>query len=229
MDFTPEIRARAIAAVKPFKIGPLFTPPTLQGTIMQPGAGGGGNWSGAAVDPDTGMLYVPSKQGWGVIRLEAAKPGAPGNLGYLQGTPRNPTMPGGLPLLKPPYSRMTAINMNTGDRVWMTPAGNGDRIRNLSQLRPLNLPPLGGDHSTSGPVLTKTLLVYPLVAGGSQDGPRLVAYDKASGKEIASVDLPATPIGTPMTYMADGKQYIALTVDAPRPGEVPEIVSFTLP
>jgi quinoprotein glucose dehydrogenase len=228
-DFTPEIRARAIEAVKPFKIGPLFTPPTLQGTIMQPGASGGGNWGGAAVDPDTGMLYVPSKQGMGVIRLEAPKQGQQANLRYLQAPPRTPNMGGGVPLLKPPYSRMTAVNMNTGEHAWMVPAGNGDRYRNLPELKPLNLPPLGGDHSTSGPVLTKTLLVYPLTAGGSTGGPRLVAYDKASGKEIGSVDLPGTPIGTPMTYMVDGKQYIALTVDAPRQGQVPELVAFALP
>ncbi|MGE3179437.1 MAG: pyrroloquinoline quinone-dependent dehydrogenase, partial [Vicinamibacterales bacterium] len=227
-DFTPEIRARAVEAIKPFKIGPLFTPPTLQGTIMQPGASGGGNWGGAAVDPDTGMLYVPSKQGMGVIRLEAPKPDQQANLRYVQVPPRSPNMGGGVPLLKPPYSRMTAVNMNTGEHAWMVPAGNGDRYRNLPELKPLNLPPLGGDHSTSGPVLTKTLLVYPLTAGGSTGGPRLVAYDKATGKEMGSVDLPGTPIGTPMTYMADGKQYIALTVAAPQ-GQVPELVAFALP
>jgi len=227
-DFTPAIRARAVEAIKPFKIGPLFTPPTLQGTIMQPGASGGGNWGGAAVDPDTGMLFVPSKQGMGVIRLEAPKPDQQANLRYVQVPPRSPNMGGGVPLLKPPYSRMTAVNMNTGEHAWMVPAGNGDRYRNLPELKPLNLPPLGGDHSTSGPVLTKTLLVYPLTAGGSTGGPRLVAYDKATGKEMGSVDLPGTPIGTPMTYMADGKQYIALTVAAPQ-GQVPELVAFALP
>jgi quinoprotein glucose dehydrogenase len=229
VDFTPELRKTAIEAIKPYKIGPLFTPPTLQGTIMQPGASGGGNWSGAAVDPDTGMLFVPSKQGWGVIRLEERKQGVRGNLNYFQAPPRTPNMPGGVPLLKPPYSRMTAVNMNTGDHVWMTPAGNGDKVRNLPALKGLNLPPLGGDHTTAGAVLTKTLLIYPLNAGGSQGGPRLVAYDKASGKEIGSVDLPAAPIGTPMTYLVDGKQYIALTVAEPRQGEVPELVAFALP
>jgi quinoprotein glucose dehydrogenase len=229
VDFTPEIRARALEAIKPFKIGPLFTPPTLQGTIMQPGASGGGNWGGAAVDPDTGMLYVPSKQGMGVIRLEAPAPGRNANLRYVQVPPRAPNMGGGIPLLKPPYSRMTAVNMNTGEHAWMTPAGNGDRIRNLPELKPLNLPPVGGDHSTSGPVLTKALLIYPLTAGGSTNGPRLVAYDKATGKEVASVDLPGVPIGTPMTYMVDGKQFIALTVDPRVPGQVPELVAFSLP
>ena len=81
-----------------------------------------------------------------------------------------------------------------------------------------------------GPVLTKTLLVYPLTAGGSQGGPRLVAYDKATrqGGRL-SRSARTAPIGTPMTYMVDGKQYIALTVDAPRQGEVPELVAFALP
>ena len=226
VDFTPEIRALAVEAVKPFRIGPLFTPPTLQGTIMQPGQSGGGNWSGAAVDPDTGMLYVPSKQGWGVNRLEK---GTRGNLTYVQAPRPAPRMPEGLPILKPPYSRMTAVNMNTGDHAWMMPAGNGDRYRELPKLKPLNLPPLGGDHSTAGPVLTKTLLIYPLTAGGSKGGPRLVAYDKATGREIGSVDLPAPAIGTPMTYLVDGKQYIALTVSEPREGEAPELVAFALP
>jgi quinoprotein glucose dehydrogenase len=111
----------------------------------------------------------------------------------------------------------------------MTPAGNGDRYRNLPQLKPLNLPPLGGDSSTAGAFLTKTLLIYPLTKGGSDGGPRLVAYDKATGRELASTDLPAPAIGTPMTYMVDGKQFIALTIEAPRQGEVPELVALSLP
>jgi quinoprotein glucose dehydrogenase len=172
---------------------------------------------------------VPSKQGMGVIRLEAPAPGRRANLRFLQATPRSPNMPGGIPLLKPPYSRITAVDMNTGQHTWMTPAGAGERIRSLQPLRALNLPPLGGDHSTSGPLLTKTLLVYPLTAGGTQGGPRLVAYDKANGREVGSVDLPTPAIGTPMTYMVDGKQYIALTVEARQQGDVPVLVAYALP
>jgi quinoprotein glucose dehydrogenase len=133
-------------------------------------------------------------------------------------------MPQGLPLLKPPYSRMTAIDMNTGDHAWMVPLGNGDRIRNHPLLRDLKLPPVGGD-GRGGPVITKTLLISALSAGGTSGGPRLVAYDKATGAELASVDLPAGAIGSPMTYLVDGKQYIALTVG----GSPPELVVFTLP
>ena len=108
----------------------------------------------------------------------------------------------------------------------MKPMGNGDRIRNLPSLRDLDLPPLGGDSSRAGPLITKTLLIYALTAGGTDGGPRLVALDKATGDEIASVDLPGGAIGTPMTYMLDGKQYVALTVGGLR---VPQLIALALP
>jgi glucose dehydrogenase len=110
----------------------------------------------------------------------------------------------------------------------MTPTGSGDRLRNNPLLKPLNLPPLGGSGSITGPVLTKTLLIYALSAGGSGDGPRLVAYDKATGKELASTDLPGIALGTPMTYRLGDKQYIAVTISG-RAGELPEIVALALP
>jgi quinoprotein glucose dehydrogenase len=119
--------------------------------------------------------------------------------------------------------------MNTGNHLWMTPTGNGDRIRNNPRLKPLNLPPVGGDSTLSGPLLTKTLLIYALTAGGSNGGPRLVAYDKASGKELASADLPGSAIGTPMTYLVNGKQYIAITVQGRTNNDVPELVALALP
>jgi quinoprotein glucose dehydrogenase len=94
-------------------------------------------------------------------------------------------------------------------------------------LKALNLPPVGGDHSTSGPLLTKTLLISALTRGGrNNDGPRLIARDKATGAELGSVDLPDRAIGTPMTYLIDGKQYIALTVGG---NPVPELVAFAVP
>ena len=135
-------------------------------------------------------------------------------------------MPQGLPLFKPPYTRMTAIDMNTGDHAWMQPLGNGDRIRNHPLLRDLDLPPLGGDSEDHGPLLTKTLLISALSAGGANDGPQLVARDKATGEVLAAIDLPRGALGTPMTYMLDGRQYIALTIG----GEpVPELIALALP
>ena len=129
-------------------------------------------------------------------------------------------------MFKPPYSRMTAIDLNTGEHLWMKPMGNGDRVRNHPLLRDLDLPPLGGDSSRAGPLVTKTLLIYALTAGGSNDGPRLVAFDKATGEEVDSVDLPGGAIGTPMTYMLDGKQYVSLTVGGRR---VPQLIALALP
>jgi quinoprotein glucose dehydrogenase len=230
VDFTPEIRAMAVKAVQGFRLGPLFTPPSIEGTLQRPGTGGGGNWSGAAVDPDTGMLYVPSQQGWSVNRVVPPEPQLKSNLRYVQRPPANPpTLPDGLPLFKPPYSRITAIDMNVGTHAWMVPAGDGNRVRNLPQLKALNLPPVGGDSTLSGPLLTKTLLVHALTAGGTGDGPRLVAYDKKSGKAIASADLPGSAIGAPMTYLVDGKQYIALTVRPAGAAALPELVALALP
>ncbi len=236
VDFTPEIRAMAVAAVEGYRLGPLYTPQmlnggTTKGLLFRPTGSGAANWSGAAVDPETGVLYVPSKNTAGVITFYQPDSGT---LDYTHGAPEAlrlsgragnsmPRMPRGLPLLKPPYSRMTAIDMNTGDHVWMTPLGDGDRIRRHRALRHLNLPPLGGD-GRSGPLLTKTLLITALSAGGSDGGARLVAYDKATGALVGSVDLPRGAIGTPMTYALDGRQYIALTIG----GTPPELIAFTL-
>ena len=240
VDFTPEIRQMAIEAIKGFTIGPIFTPPTMaeagknKGTLFRPSASGGANWSGAGVDPETGLLYVPSNNAASLITFY--KPAVKGaNLQFTHGAPEDaraagaeeqafPRLPGGLPLFKPPYSRMTAMDMHRGEHAWTTPLGNGDAIRRHPMLRHLNLPPLGGD-GRGGPLITKTLLINAISSGGSDDGPTLVAYDKATGKPVASVDLPSGAVGTPMTYMLDGKQYIALTIG----GTPPELVAFTLP
>ena len=229
VDFTPEIRQMAIDAVDGFRLGPLFTPQSLTGTIQRPSTGGGANWSGAGVDPQTGLLFVPSVNRFSVRNYRDPTPGEGATLNIIEnrgaGT-RQPTMPQGLPLFKPPYSRMTAIDLNTGDHAWMQPMGSGDRIRNHPLLRDLDLPPLGGDSSRSGPLVTKTLLIYALTTGGTTDGPRLVALDKATGQGLASVDLPRGAIGTPMTYLLDGRQYIALTVGG---SPVPELIALALP
>jgi len=173
------------------------------------------------------VLYVPSRNSFSAFRLEAPTPAQRSNLRYMEVRGEPPQlMPDGLPLFKPPYSRMTAIDMNSGDHVWMVPLGDGKAVRNHPMLKDLDLPPLGGDSTMSGPLLTKTLLVSALSSGGTKDGPRLVARDKTTGQELASVDLPGVAIGTPMTYMIDGHQYIALTVSGQ---PVPELIAFALP
>ena len=236
IDFTPEIRRMAVAAVEGFRLGPLYTPLSLRGTIFRPSAGGGASWGGAAVDPESGVLYVPSRNVHSVMRFREPEVDDRATLRYLLsrggapfldgGNPqRTPQMPQGLPLWKPPYSRGPAIDMNTGEHLWMTPLGTGDRVRRHPLLRHLDLPPLGGDSGRNGPLLTKTMLVQTLTAGGTDGGPQLVAYDKESGAVLAAVDLPDGAIGTPMTYALNGRQYIAVTVG----GETPALVAFALP
>ena len=183
VDFTPEIRAMAREAVDGFRLGPLFTPldrpieGVTRGTIMRPPPTGAAGWSGAAVDPDTGTLYVPSINQPAVISLYQPDPALGATVTYTHGAPEEERlarsragvggqaqMPLGLPLVKPPYSRMSAIDLNTGEYAWQVPTGNGDRYRQHRLLRDLNLPPLGGDGTRTGPVLTKTLLIYCLAA-----------------------------------------------------------------
>ena len=229
VDFTPAIRQMALDAVEDFRLGPLFTPQSLRGTIQRPSAGGGANWSGAGVDPETGLLFVPSVNAYSVRNYREPEPGEGATLNIIEargrGT-RTPTMPQGLPLFKPPYSRMTAVDLNTGDHVWMQPLGAGERVRSHPMLRDLDLPPLGGDGSRSGPLVTPTMLIYALTTGGTAGGPRLIAVDKSNGEELASVDIPRGAIGTPMTYLLDGRQYIALTVGG---SPVPELIALALP
>lgn len=216
INFTPELRAEALKILNEYDHGPLFTPPTERGTINMPGWGGGANWWGAAFDPDTSILYIPSTSSPIVVKLIKPDPNR-SNFTYVRGGATLGTGvngPRGLPLFKPPYGKITAINLNTGEHVWQIPHGDGPRqqfneiIGNGKDVGPLGA---GG----GGPLLTKTLLFVGQGAsgrGGSAGGGThfLRAFDKATGKVIAEIELPGAPHGTPMTYMAGGKQYIVV-------------------
>ena len=123
----------------------------------------------------------------------------------------------GLPLIRPPYSRITAINLDTGDFRWQVPFGaTPDNIRNNPALKGLDLPPLGRPGINSGNVVTKSLLIVgehnvgPTPSG--QRGAMLRAFDKTSGKEVGAVYMPAPQSGSPMTYMLNGKQYVVVAI-----------------
>jgi quinoprotein glucose dehydrogenase len=231
-DFTPEVRKLALDAVAPFELGPIYTPPSLaieggkQGTLMRPSTAGGANWYGAAVDPETGMLYVPSRNSWTVVTFYTPDSAEGGSLRYTHGgRGAQPRMPDGLPLLKPPYTRYTAIDVGRGEIAWMKPLGKGSEWKKSPALEGLDLPPLGGDGFT-GPLLTKTLLIHGQEGPDEEGGSRLVARDKRTGEVVGEVALPGRPLGTPMTYEIAGRQFIALTITT---DTLPELIALALP
>jgi len=228
IDFTPELRAEAISILDDYTYGPIFTPPSLprddghRGTILLPGAGGGANWPGAGIDPETGILYIPSSDSPTVPFMGTFEPGE-SNLNYTRITNQGVRGPQNLPILKPPYATITAIDMNAGEILWQVANGDGStRIENNPALQGIDLPPLGG--GGRHPVLvTSTLLVHAQLAN---DGPKLIARDKSSGQEIAAIELPGNPAAAPMSFSVEGKQYIAVSVSGQ---PAPELIVYALP
>ncbi|HBJ88788.1 MAG TPA: pyrroloquinoline quinone-dependent dehydrogenase [Gammaproteobacteria bacterium] len=220
IDFTPELRQEALQIIEEFDYGPLFTPPTLRGTIQFPGWGGGGEWHGAAFDPDTGLYYIPSASVPIVVQLREARRQR-AELGYVRGGAMSVSGPQGLPLTKPPYSRITAIDMNSGEHEWIVPHGEGNR-QQIIDMGILDPGPVGSP-SRTGPVLTKTLLFMAQSDGGRN---LLRAFDKASGAVVHEAELPLPPAGTPMTYMVGAKQYLSIAVGG---GQDSRLVTLALP
>src|SRR5213080_2683691 len=206
-----------LAVLEKYNYGPLFTPPSFQKpTIELPGIAGGASWSGAACDPETGICYVSSVTLPYVAML--TKISVPNTDYYGKMTPVE-TMQG-VPLWKPPYGHITAIDLNTGDHRWMTPAG--DLAQSNPVLRQLGLRGLG--RAARGHLLlTKTLLIVGQEGGTHREGgspeevpdfeirdPKLSAYDKETGKVVGEVALPRNATGAPMTYMLNGVQFIVV-------------------
>ena len=219
-DLTPELKLQAQEQMKKFRIGPLYTPPSLQGTLQRPGVIGGANWGGAAFDPETNRLYIKTSNAPAVVRIQAfdRSPTNPraaevdadfigSSGGSTTFTPRESGANGrGLPLVKPPYGELVAINMNTGDIAWRVPFGDTPAIRAHPALAGLKLPDRLGASGVGGVIVTKGELV--LGAGGDS---MLYAFDKATGKELAHVDLVRRASSTPMTYRTkSGKQLIVI-------------------
>jgi glucose dehydrogenase len=237
IDFTPELKAEAREIVKRYVTGPAFTPPSVidkapggkLGTIQLPGASGGAQWNGGAFDPETGVLYVPSRTVPFVADLFAPDP-ARSDLRYRAGMRDIMNGPQGLPLTKPPYGRITAYDLSRGEQLWMVP--NGDGPRNHPALAALKLPPLG-DATPSAVIATKTLLFVTQADKSTPRSPANVggtkfrALDKATGATIWEIDLGVGQNNTPMTFMHDGKQYIVLSVGST--DHPAELVALALP
>jgi quinoprotein glucose dehydrogenase len=237
IDFTPELRAQALEVLKAWDRGPLFTPPSEKGAVQLPGNVGGADWGGAAVDPQSGMLYVVSLTSPIIDQLVKGDTGQ-GILRFRRGGPGNLPTLDGLPLYKPPYSRVSAIDLNSGTVAWQAPIGDGPRNHPL--LKDLNLGPLGNG-VRGAPLVTSTLLFVSQYQGGLGRGTALKvgdrelttlppeaqkfrSYDKKSGDLVWEYEMPG-PAASPMTYMAGGKQYVVLAVGG---GNNAELIAFAL-
>ncbi len=225
-DATPELKAEAQAEMKKYRLGPLFTPPTFQGTIMSPGLIGGANWGGAAIDSETGMLYVKTTNLAAIARLSkpdtsSANPHASETDGdYVREGQTNAVFHDGLPLLKPPYGHLTAIDLNRGEIAWHVPFGDDARLRAHPALKGVALPEKLGAAGVQGAIVTKAGLIF--VGGGDT---ALHAVDVKNGADLWSYSFTHRTGGTPMTYSFNGKQYVVIAV-----GNGPDSVlyAFTL-
>ncbi len=221
IDFTPELHKEALEIVKHYKMGPIFTPPVVSkaegpwATLVS--SLSGSNWMGGSTDPETGVVYVGSSRG--VIGIGLVPSGDRSDVGYISG--RAPGAQGqltvkGLPLLKPPYSQLSAIDLKTGTILWQTPVGETpDNVRNNSALKGVNIPRTG--HGGAAITLvTKTLVIAgekgTVTQPDGRVGAMLRAYDKATGKDVGAVYMPAQATGGPMTYSVNGVQYIVIAV-----------------
>jgi quinoprotein glucose dehydrogenase len=247
-DLTPELKAEAVKIASEFKLGPLYTPQIVagaegkKGLLVMPAPTGGANWQGGAADPETGILYVAS--GTQISAMALVHDPARSEMSYISGTVEagppaqrganaGPRVfgPQGLPMVKPPWGRITAIDLNKGEIKWMVPNGDApDWIKNHPALKGVDLSKTGR-YEHSGILVTKTLLFAGEGSGlfavqPGSGGPMFRAYDKATGAVIFEYKLPANQSGVPMTYMANGKQYIVVPVGAP--GVPAEFVALTV-
>ena len=226
IDFTPELRAEAIRIASQYRRGPLFTPPSeikpdgTKGTWYNPGGTGGSLWQSGGFDPETKYFYIPSKTGPAIVTV---RKDPRSDLSFSRG-PGADLSVSGLPILKPPYSRITALDLNTGEYAWMVPLGTTpQRVSQNPALAGINVPNTGGINLHATLLVTKTLLIAGEGWGGA---PVIRAYDKKTGAVLAEVQIPGQMGSMPMTYMVNGKQYIAFTVGTPT--EPAELIALAL-
>jgi quinoprotein glucose dehydrogenase len=257
IDFTPELRAEAVKAIEKYRIGPIFTPPVVSkaegpiATLAMATQGAATNWPGGAFDPETRMLYVYSQSQVAALGLVPPPEGSAPDVRYHQGNvltgARRSGGSGsatgaaggnvtslevqGLPIIKPPYGRISAINLDTGDIAWQVAHGETpERIRNHPLLKGQTIPRTGRP-GMAGTLVTKTVVVSgepgfgPTPSGAR--GSMLRAYDKRTGADVGAVYLPAPQTGSPMTYMLNGKQYLVVAVSGANYSG--ELLAFALP
>ena len=261
IDFTPQLREEALKIAARYQLGPLFLPPIVRdtdgklGALILPNHTGGANWPGGALDPETGILYVSSITNPDSLALVAADPKR-SDMGYVasmgprpagrpidfqggmprftggEGSTRPNIGPQGLPLVKPPWGRITAIDLNSGEHVWMIANGDApESVKNHPAMKGIDLKN-AGKPERSPLLVTKTLLFGAdgpglFNAGPGAGGKMFRAIDKKTGAIIYEMALPASTTGVPMTYMIEDKQYIVVATGAR--GTPAELVALAIP
>lgn len=235
IDFTPAVKAAALAELSSYRVGPIFTPPSLQGTVVMPGAIGGSGWGGAAVDPETGWLFVKATNSPALYTLRKNdSPSDTVDAPYMvdlahsslgvalqsgaEGTARRAGL---LPINKPPYGTLTAVDLNTGDTKWSVTLGDSPEIRANPALKGVPLPGKLGVAGSPGALVTKSGLVF--ISGG---GRVLYAIDSKSGATLWEYDLGQQAYANPMTYRTrEGRQYVVIATGS---GTTSRLVAFAL-
>ena len=240
IDFTPELRAEALDRASNFLMGPIFTPPVVAdpdgpwGTLMLPSTGGGTNWPGGSVDPETGIFYQYSFTS--LVSLGLVNDPERSDMDFIRGNP--PGIPArdraltirGLPMVKPPWGRITAIDLKRGEIVWQVAHGETpDNVREHPELQGVDISRTGRVGRV-GTLITKALVIAgeggTFTTPSGELGAMLRAYDKATGEEVGEVYMPAPVTGSPMTYMHQGSQYIV--VAAGGGGHAGELLAYRL-
>jgi quinoprotein glucose dehydrogenase len=261
IDWTPQIKARALAIASRYKLGPLYTPPsmvtdTTWGTLQFPESQGGANWPGGAYDPETGIFYIYSKT---TPHAYGQTLGPDGRIVTVQGTGRGanddghggqggPPLEGtkdgiddpitqgvltinGISIGKPPWGRITAIDLKTGTQLWQTVHGETpDFVTNNPLLKGVKVPRTG-QSGILGVLTTKSLLICGdsgfFTDERGRYAARLRAYDKATGREVGAVFMDSPQTGAAMTYVHGGRQHIVSAIASTAQGA--QFICYRLP
>lgn len=222
LDYTPDIKSAALAELAKYVAGPMYTPPSELGTVTMPGSIGGVGWGGGAFDPESNTLFVKASNSpslWRLVKQAGTSDTVDdtymadlrnSSLGVRmsdgpEGTERD-TSARPLPLNKPPYGTLTAIDLNTGEHKWQVPIGDTPELRSHPALRGVQLPPALGVSGAPGGVVTKGGLVF--ITGG---GSTLHAIDTNDGRVRWQTDLGQQGYANPMTYRTKaGRQFVVI-------------------
>jgi quinoprotein glucose dehydrogenase len=242
IDFTPELRAEALKLLERYQWEEtLFSPPIagdvkgLLGAVQVGNTLGGTNWPGGGYDPESHTVFVMASNAGVSAYSVVSRPDLGDGL-YVSGVAGRQGGGGGLtvqglPIVKPPYGLLAAIDLDKGELKWQVPHGETpDNVRTHKALQGLTIPRTG-QNGSQGLVVTRTLVVMGdrqiTAPPGRPRGAMLRAYDKQSGAEVGEVLMPAPQTGSPMTYMVDGRQFIVVATGAP--GSQAEYLAFALP